>query len=36
MKAHYDRRYRLYLDLLEAMKPFWAAQQNANGEASMQ
>ncbi|HKJ60971.1 MAG TPA: FGGY-family carbohydrate kinase, partial [Hyphomicrobiales bacterium] len=24
MKAHYDRRYRLYTNLVEALKPFWA------------
>lgn len=23
LKAHYDRRYQIYLNLIEAMKPFW-------------
>jgi L-xylulokinase len=27
MKAHYDRRYRIYLNLVEAMGEFWTAQQ---------
>ncbi len=36
MKAHYDRRYRLYRDLTEAMKPFWTAQRVAGCEAAAQ
>ena len=27
MRAHYDHRYRTYLSLVEAMRPFWAAQE---------
>ena len=27
MREHYDHRYRTYLSLIEAMRPFWAAQQ---------
>jgi L-xylulokinase len=27
MRAHYDRRYRIYLNLVEAMGEFWTAQQ---------
>ena len=25
MKRHYDRRYRLYTDLAEGLRAFWAA-----------
>ena len=27
MREHYDHRYRTYLSLIEAMRPFWTAQQ---------
>ena len=30
MREHYDHRYRTYLSLIEAMRPFWAAQQLAS------
>ncbi|MCP4384178.1 MAG: carbohydrate kinase [Hyphomicrobiales bacterium] len=32
MKAHYDRRYRIYLDLIEVMGEFWAAQKRMRDE----
>ena len=28
MKRHYDRRYRIYTNLTEALGPFWAALPN--------
>ena len=30
MREHYDHRYRTYLSLIEAMRPFWVAQQLAS------
>ncbi len=32
LKAHYDRRYRIYLDLVEAMAPLWNAWSGGGGE----